>query len=100
MVLSEAMLNGLPIISCGAGAVADTVQDAGLLVAPDDANAFAAGLRQLLTNAQDRQVLRAKARNLSQSLPTWSDTARCVTRVIKQHAETHLTANNQSKFSQ
>ncbi|MEM6595137.1 MAG: glycosyltransferase family 4 protein, partial [Pseudomonadota bacterium] len=34
MVLSEAMLFGLPIISCAAGAVPETVGDAGILVPP------------------------------------------------------------------
>lgn len=72
MVLSEAMLYGLPVVSCAVGAVPDTVGDAGVLVPAEDAQAFAAGLREAF---RDREKLAQRSLHKSQSLPTWAQTA-------------------------
>ncbi|MGI9387318.1 MAG: glycosyltransferase family 4 protein, partial [Methyloligellaceae bacterium] len=57
MVFSEAMVRGLPIVSCRAGAVPDTVPDAaGLLVPPDDVRAFSGALRRMLTDTDFRKA--------------------------------------------
>ena len=57
MVLSEAMLWGLPVVSCDVGAVPDTVGSAGLLVPPGDPPRFADAMRAVLTNEATRQDL-------------------------------------------
>ena len=81
MVLSEAMLYGLPVVSCAVGAVPETVGQAGILSPADDAQAFAAGLRQALN---DRDVYAAKSLAMAQTLPSWTDTARCFIEVIHE----------------
>jgi len=82
MVLSEAMLHGLPVISTQTGAVPDTVGDAGLLVPVDDHMALAAALRAVLTEADTRQRLQNAALEKAAALPTWEDTARIMAGVV------------------
>ena len=81
MVLSEAMLYGLPVVSCSVGAVPETVGNAGILSPVDDTQAFAAGLRHALLN---QDMFAAKSLAMAQTLPTWSDTARCFVKVIEE----------------
>ncbi|PJI84423.1 glycosyltransferase involved in cell wall biosynthesis [Yoonia maricola] len=76
IVFDEALAHDLPIVSCAAGAVPDTVPpDAGILVPPDAPEAFANALRQVLSDPDCRQTLTAAARTAGQALPTWQDTA-------------------------
>lgn len=76
MVFNEALVNGLPIVSCAAGAVPDTVPpQAGLLVPPDAPEAFADALREVLETPSYRQTLAAAARAAGEALPSWRDTA-------------------------
>lgn len=86
MVLSEAMLRGLPVVSCAVGAVPDTVGDAGQLVPPDQSDAFAEKLRALLQNPD--QLSRASRASTARaaSLPTWQDTAKLIAEVIERFA--------------
>ena len=77
IVFDEALSYGLPIVSCLTGAVPDTVPaTACLLVPPEDPEAFAQALDQLLT---DPDLWAAKSRSSAMfgaALPSWSDTAR------------------------
>lgn len=83
MVFAEALVHGLPIVTCRAGAVADTVpSEAGLLVAPDDAEAFAGALCRLLDDQKLRGRLSVAAAAHGRRLPTWEDTARIVADVL------------------
>jgi glycosyltransferase involved in cell wall biosynthesis len=76
MAFGEAMLNGLPIITCAAGAVPDTVPaTAGILVPPDDPVRFADALRSVLSDPARRAALGQGAQRAGLALPTWSDTA-------------------------
>ncbi|WP_096788134.1 glycosyltransferase family 4 protein [Rhodobacter sp. CZR27] len=76
MVFSEALLHGLPIVACATGAVPDTVPaQAGLLLPPDDAGAFAAALRELLEDPGKRARLAEAATRAGAALPQWADTA-------------------------
>ena len=64
MALLEAQAAGLPVVAGRSGGVAAVVRDGetGLLTAPGDAAAFAAALRQLLVDADERRTLAAAAR--------------------------------------
>ena len=76
IVFNEALVHGLPVVSCRTGAVPDTVPaDAGRLVARDDPAAFADALRDLLTVPGLRDTMAAAAQKRGDSLPTWADTA-------------------------
>lgn len=76
MVFSEALLHGLPIVTCASGAVPDTVpSEAGILVPTDDTEAFATALRTLLTDDARRQAMAEAATAAGRVLPTWRDTA-------------------------
>lgn len=83
IVLGEALLHGLPIVTCRTGAVPDTVpQGAGILVSVDDVEAFAGALRRLLCEDDLRQAMAATSRRAGQSLPNWDDTCAIVDRVL------------------
>jgi starch synthase len=58
----EAMACGLPVVGADASGVADVVGDAGLVVARDDADAFARALGELLDDDERRAALGARAR--------------------------------------
>ena len=83
MVLSEAMFYGLPVVTCRAGAVPDTVGDAAWLVPPDDAPAFASALRQLLSQPDVVQDYANRAQKHAAGLPRWTDTAQTFATVIR-----------------
>jgi glycosyltransferase involved in cell wall biosynthesis len=87
MALAEALARALPVVSTTAGAIPFTVPaDAGLLVAPGDAGAFASALRALLgpSGAETRARLSAAARRHAAALPTWRDSARAFARAIDE----------------
>jgi len=87
LVLSEAQLYGLPILSCAVGAVPQTVPDgAALLTPPDDPAAFAAGLDRLLTDVAERRRLAAESAQRGTALPHWHDTARVMHQVVQHVA--------------
>ena len=77
IVFNEALVHGLPIVSCRTGAVPDTVpSDAGLLVERDDPQAFAEALRALLSDHDRRATMAAAAKAKGALLASWSETAR------------------------
>lgn len=83
IVFDEALSHGLPIVSTEAGAVVDTVPpEAGLLVPPDDADAFAGALRRLLTDPQERAARSNAAAAAGARLPDWDDAARLAGAVL------------------
>ena len=87
MVFGEAQRHGLPIVSCRAGAVPDTVPEAaGLLVPPDDAEAFAGALREVLTDPGLRHALAGGAARAGRALPSWAETAGCAGAVLDRIA--------------
>lgn len=93
MVLSEAQLHGLPILSCAVGAVPLTLPaTSAILTPPDDPSAFAAGLERLLTDPQESARLAAESARRAQSLPKWADTARVVQRLLAATRGTPLGA--------
>lgn len=83
MVFGEALLHGLPIVTCAAGAVPETVPPgAGILVPVDDAAAFAEALRRLLTDHRLRRSMAEASTAAGHLLPRWSDTAAVMGRVL------------------
>lgn len=83
MVFGEALLHGLPIVTCAAGAVPETVpQGAGILVPVDDPAAFADALRHLLTDRAAREAIAATSAAAGHALARWSDTAGVMGRVL------------------
>jgi glycosyltransferase involved in cell wall biosynthesis len=85
IVFGEALLHGLPIVTCHVGAVPQTVpQGAGLLVPPDDPAAFADALRGLLVDPAQRGRMAALSEQAGRALPTWDDTARVMGRALDE----------------
>ena len=82
MALAEALIHGLPIVSCAVGAVPGTVGNAALLAPPDSPKAFAQHLRCLLTSATMREELGARARARGLVLPSWKETAAVMAGVL------------------
>ena len=86
MVFDEAMMRGLPVVACHAGAVPDVVPEgAGILVPPDDAGALAGALRQLLTDQATHATKAAGARAQALSLPGWGDTWARIHEVLRMY---------------
>lgn len=76
IVFGEAMGHGLPIVSTRAGAVPDTVgPDAGLLVDPDDPDAFAAALRRMLADRALRSGCAEASLRAAGALSRWEASA-------------------------
>ncbi|WP_223427884.1 glycosyltransferase family 4 protein [Tateyamaria pelophila] len=83
MVFGEAMMFGLPIVSCDTGAVPQTVGNAGILVRPGDGNAFGAALRQMLSDVDTRTTYASASAVQGSELPTWEDTAQIIANVLR-----------------
>ena len=83
MAVAEALARGLPVISTPTGGISDLVgPDAGILVAPGDADALARALRQVLTNETERERLREGAWRAGSRLPTWDHAAKQMTAAL------------------
>lgn len=84
IVFDEALVHGLPIVSCDTGAVANTVPAAaGLLVPPDQPLAFAAALRRLLLQPDERQARGRASFAAGQLRPGWDMTADVVSATLQ-----------------
>jgi glycosyltransferase involved in cell wall biosynthesis len=75
MAVAAAIASGLPVVATAGGALSQTIGNAGLLVAANDAGALAAGLRGVIADAKIRAQMRNTSLAASKMLPTWSDTA-------------------------
>lgn len=88
MVLPEALRRGIPVLATAVGAVPDTLGRApdgtvpGLLVPPDDVDAFAAALRRWLAEPELRARLRASAAATRGILGGWAETSRRIASVL------------------
>jgi len=86
MALADALAYGLPVVSTTGGAIPFTVpSEAGLLVEPGDAEAFARALRTVLEPAASaRAELSAAARRYAAGLPTWRDASRTFASAVEE----------------
>jgi glycosyltransferase involved in cell wall biosynthesis len=85
MAYAEAIAHGLPVIGTTAGAVPQTVPgDAGVLLPPDDVDALAASLRQLVESQDARERLAAGAR--AHAFPSWQEQGARFARVLDRLA--------------
>jgi glycosyltransferase involved in cell wall biosynthesis len=86
MVLAEALVRGLPVVSTYGGAVPGTVPpEAGVLVPPGDEQRLAAALHDLLAGPEGdarRAELAEGASRHGGSLPTWADAGRAFERAV------------------
>jgi glycosyltransferase involved in cell wall biosynthesis len=84
MVVTEALVRGLPVIATDVGGVREAIgrPDAGVLVAPDDSLALAGALRCWLTDAAQRDRLRSGARRRREGLTDWQHTSRRLADVL------------------
>ncbi|WP_439562407.1 glycosyltransferase family 4 protein [Roseinatronobacter sp.] len=85
IVLGEAQLHSLPVVSCDSGAVGETLHGAGLLVPPDDPDAFAHALRDLLSDKTLYDDLSRKSHLAGTALPCWQDTAQIFRQVLARY---------------
>ena len=77
MALSEAMGHGIPVLSCLAGAIPETVPgDAGILVPPDDERALASALHRLLIDPALQRACSVAARQAAERFGSWEETGR------------------------
>lgn len=87
MVFGEAMVNGLPIVSCATGAVPDTVpREAGLLVEPDNPKLFAEALESILQNEALRANLSSASASAGAKLTSWAQSTALVGEVLDELA--------------
>lgn len=82
MVLAEALVRGIPVLSTTGSAVEHTVAGAGLLVPPGDVDALADALARWLGEPGVREQLRGRAAERGRQLPTWADAARGMAPVL------------------
>ncbi|MCC7355734.1 MAG: glycosyltransferase family 4 protein [Anaerolineae bacterium] len=78
----EAMACGVPVVSSNAASLPEVVGDAGVLVSPDNVEALAAAMRQLLVNEAQRMDLCARGLTRASRF-TWEETARQTARVYE-----------------
>lgn len=95
MVVAEALAHGLPVIATAAGGLPEALgfsdggERPGRLVAPDDAAALAAALRQWLGDEGHRRHLRATALRRRATLRGWDQTVRDVAAALRFLSERH-----------
>lgn len=87
MVLGEAMVRGLPIVTTDGGALVETVPEhAALRVTAGDAAALGQALRRAMTDHKLRNTLADASFAEGARLPTWDETAQIIARVLKEVA--------------
>lgn len=83
MVIGDARRRGLPVLAAETGGIPEAAAGGGsMLVAVDDASAFADALRRWLTDAPLRDQLHSELMTGAADLPTWSDTVADVEKVL------------------
>ena len=92
LVVTEALARGLPVVAMSVGGLPEAMGHApegtrpGLLVPPDDPEAFAGALRSWLSDGDLRAHLRNAARGRRLTLSPWSVTSRRIAGIVAQVA--------------
>lgn len=84
LVLCEAMMFGLPVITCRTGAVPETVGNAAVLVPPEDPCSLAEALRGVINDPFEAARLSRLSVERSATLPHWQDTAQIFSATIER----------------
>jgi len=88
MVLAEAMVRGLPIVTTTGGAASETVPDtAALKVPPGNTCAMARALRQAIGDGDLRRRLSHGAWAAASQLPSWTDTVDTIATTVREVAK-------------
>jgi glycosyltransferase involved in cell wall biosynthesis len=83
MVFAEAQAHGLAIVATTGGAIPEAIYPgAGLLVPPNDAEAFADGLRELVGDKVRRDMMRLVSQEEGLKLPGWNHTATLIAKAL------------------
>ena len=75
IVLLEAMVHGLPVVTTAAGSIPEVVENCAICVRPGDTGALAAGLRRVLDDASLRQELSDRGKKHVLRNFSWEATA-------------------------
>ena len=87
MAYAEAIAHGVPVVGTRVSAIPETVPPgAGVLVPPEDADALAAALRDLIEEPARLAELAGGARAAAPTFPTWPDSAALFARVLERAA--------------
>ena len=87
MAYAEAIAHGVPVVGTRVSAIPETVPPgAGVLVPPEDADALAATLRDLIEEPARLAKLAGGARAAAMTFPTWPDSAALFARVLERAA--------------
>jgi hypothetical protein len=83
MVFAEAQGHGLAIVATTGGAIPEAIYPgAGLLVPPNDAEAFAGALRELVGDKARRDMMRFVSQEEGLKLPGWNHTAARIAKAL------------------
>lgn len=84
MVFAEAMMRGLPIVACDAGAVRALTPDTAAILAPvEDAAALSSALESLLAAPERARAMGAAGRAHALTIPGWDATWRAVSDALE-----------------
>ena len=84
MALAEAVAHGLPIVATTAGASVETAPaEAAIFVSPDDVDALARALRNVIEDDGRRARLAEASWAAASKLPSWKDSARLFSRALE-----------------
>lgn len=87
MVFAEAMMRGLPIVACDAGAVANLVPPrAGILTPSNNPDAMAEALEEVLEDAPFRTMMGAAGRKHALTIPGWDQTWATIKAALEAHS--------------
>ena len=83
MTVAEALARGLPVVSTATGAIAELVQDGGIVVPPGDLAAFSAALAEVIADRAPRAA-RGRCAPRADRLPSWDMSAAAMSHALER----------------